>query len=141
MRMTPLLFLLLFVQVGVATSSIKCTISEILRLYLKHFTCQKKKYVQVCTYLPNTYMEQTGKFQNMCNTNLADDVVISKVVHHKRCTWGLVSFQNYFCNIFRHQKDFFNHLHSTLLMCISGSRLQLLNCPLGLGLYFNPLYR
>ena len=55
------------------------------------FHLLEKKYVQVCTYLPNTYMEQTGKFQNMCNTNLADDVVISKVVHHKRCTWsGLI---------------------------------------------------
>ena len=71
--------------------NIKCTISEIFRLYLKLFTCQEKIYVQVCTYLPNIYMEQTGKFQNMCNTNLADDVVISKVVHHKRCTWsGLI---------------------------------------------------
>ena len=77
--------------VGVVTSSIKCTISEIPTYISEAFHLLEKKYVQVCTYLPNIYMEQTGKFQNMCNTNLADDVVISKVVHHKRCTWsGLI---------------------------------------------------
>ena len=88
-------------------------------------------------------MEQTGKFQNMCNTNLADDVVISKVV--QKVVHGVWSHSKIISATFSDtKKDFFNHPHSTLQMCIRLMPLTLvhifLNCPLGLGLYYNPLY-